>query len=190
MELDDLKHTWKNSSEQLDMSMRDERLKTRLTEITRSKHRLVSNILFEFVVATLMYAGVALTLSFYFQQVQLFIIKLIVIIFLGTLPIYYRLYLSMRWLRKIDYGRDIKSNLEEFVRYYRTTIRIYRVGGYVLIAVLFLVFITDTSFHALEAWVQASILIYLLLCALFIKPLTNRFYGRKLKVFESFKTSD
>ena len=190
MELDDLKHAWKNNTEHPEISAKDEHLKAQIAEIIRSKRGLSSNILFELIVAVFIYVIVGVVLGFYFQQVPMFIIKLVIIIFLGTLPIYYRLYLSMQWLKVIDYGRDIKSNLEEFIRYHKTTMKVYQIGGYSLIMLLFIVFITDTSFQAFEFWVRASVLFYLVICALLIKPLINRFYGRKLKVFEGFLATD
>lgn len=190
MELDDLKHAWRNNTEHADISAKDEHLKVKIAEIIRSKRGLASNILFELVTAAFIYVIVGVVMSLYFKQVPMFIIKLIIIIFLGTLPIYYRLYLSMQWLKVIDYGKDIKSNLEEFIRYHRTTMKVYQIGGYSLTVLLFIVFITDTSFQAFEFWVRASVLCYLVICALLIKPLINRFYGRKSKVFEGFLATD
>lgn len=190
MELDDLKHAWRNNIKHPEISANDEHLKVQIAEIIRSKRGITSYIRFELVLTAFIYTVVALVVGFYFEYVPMFIIKLIVIIFLGTLPIYYRLYCLMRWLKIIDYGRDIRSNLNEFVRYYKITMRIYLVGGYTLIALLFVVFITDTSFLALEFWVRAFVLSYLVICAIFIKPIINRFYGRKIKVFEGFLVGD
>ncbi len=129
MELDDLKHAWRNNIEHPQISANDEHLKVQIAEIIRSKRGIASYIRLELVLTAFIYIVVALVVGFYFEYVPMFIIKLIVIIFLGTLPIYYRLYSLMRWLKIIDYGRDIRSNLNEYVHYYKITMRIY--GGWV-----------------------------------------------------------
>ena len=186
MELDDLKRTWTKVPSTGSDRQSAEEFQRKLQPVIKSGSSLKRSFYIELIAAFIIYLSFLFVIVFFGSEVKSFIYKLAGITFFGTLPIYYRLYLSIRWLNRIDYGRDIKSNLFEFLIFYKTTIQVYRFGSYLVVLTLAVVFITDTSFLSQPLWLKSLILVYLGLMLLSISPLLTRFYGNRVKSFESF----
>ena len=98
----------------------------------------------------------------------------------------YRLYKAQRMIRAIDYSRDIKSNLIDFMIYYKTTLNLYRWGSYGLLTLMLLIFFMDKSFTDLDFKLQLGIVGYIILVMLLIGPYIRKAYGSKIKSMEAF----
>jgi len=180
MELDDLKQPWKEFHHQADHNEGPSKEVSQI--IGRSRNSLRKIFRIELLI------GLTVCLAFLIVAatgiVFPFLYKMVAITLIVPIPIYYRLYQSIRFMERLDYGKDLKTTLTEFIAYYRTTIRIYKWGSYLMIFLIFIVFLTDSSFQQLNRWYQSATILYLGLVTLIVNPFVNRVYGSKLKSFE------
>lgn len=183
MELDDLKSAWKH----LDVSSSQHTLDSKevLNLISQSHKRIKHAFVADVLIALGIWLSFVVVVIIFRQAVQLFLYKMVLTTVMFAIPIYYRLYRSIRFLTTIDYGKDIKTSLQEFIRYYKITIRYYQMGTYVMIGVLLILFFTDLSFLELALWIKGVIVLYLVLVSLLIQPLLKRIYWRKIESIES-----
>ena len=142
----------------------------------------ISKILVPFL---LIYFGF-LAVVFWGGDVKPFMYKLVVITLVAAVPMAYRLYKAQRMIRAIDYSRDIKSNLIDFMIYYKTTLNLYRWGSYGLLTLMLLIFFMDKSFTDLDFKLQLGIVGYIILVMLLIGPYIRKAYGSKIKSMEAF----
>lgn len=186
MELDDFKNIWSEADTMEGKTLSYERIHQILTSVRRVKKRISNRFKIEIVIALIIYMSFILVVLLYKNDVQLFLYKLVVFTFIFTTPIYFRLYKSIQFLTQVNYGRDIKSNIIEFLTYYKTTLQFYKWSSYSLILVLIVLFFTDASFLELRFELQAIIIFYLLLVLAASGPLIKKFYSRDTKPMEDF----
>lgn len=183
MELDDLKQAWK-IPEKLKPEAEDRDAIIRI--IHRSGKGIARMIVWEGAIAVVMFSFFAIVVIFFNDRISLFHYKLVVPIVLYAIPVYYRLYRSLQFLRNLDFSRDIRSTLKAFVGYYSTTLRFYRWGSYVALIFLLVIFLTDEKFLAIDWWIQAMVVGYLLLAMAVTGPFVKRMYGSKVRDIESY----
>jgi len=185
LELDDLKNTWKKLQSDELMPEQDERRKIKEI-IGRSRKGILTALAWEIILTTIIYTSFFGVVVLFPSSISSFHYKLAIIIGLFAIPVCYRLFRSASFLNQIDYGRNIHSNLTEFLVYFKTTIRFYRWGGYITICTLIVVFFTDASFIQLQGWIQILTLAYLIVFLLVLNPLIKQMYGKKIKLIEAF----
>jgi len=183
MELDDLRGAWK-TPEKLKPEAEDREFIVRV--INRSGKGITRMMLWEGIVAIVMFSFYGVVVIFFSDRVSLFHYKLIVPIVLYAIPVYYRLYRSLQFLRNLDFSRDIRSTLQIFVKYYSTTLRFYQWGSYAALLFLLVIFLTDSQFLAVDGWIQALVIGYLILAMIVTGPFVKRMYGSKAKEIESY----
>lgn len=181
MELDDFKTAWASAGHQPTPPDHEALLSliSKTSRGIRRSVRLDTSI------------GIAVALFFlimvkiYGAAVQIFQYKLMVMAVIYAIPIYVRMFRSIRLLDRFDFGRDMKEALTEFRDYYRGTLRFYRWSTYIMLTIMAIILLTDESFTALTARIQIMVLAYMGLAALLTAPLVNRMYGRQLQAIEN-----
>jgi hypothetical protein len=185
LELDDLKDTWKKL--QSDELMHEEEDRGKIKEIIgRSRKVILTSLAREIIPTTIIYLSFFGVVILFPSSISSFHYKLTIIIGLFAIPVIYRLFRSASFLKQIDYGLNIRTNLMEFLVYYKNTILLYRWGGYITICTLIVVFFTDASFIHLQLWIQALTLAYLIIWLIALNPLIKHMYGKKIKLIESY----
>lgn len=184
-ELDDLKNTWKNLQSHETKPGKEER--DRIKEIIgRSRKGILTALAWEIILTIIIYISFFGVVVLFPSSISSFHYKLIVIIGLFAIPVSYRLFRSALFLKQIDYGRNIRIYLTEFLAYFKTTMQFYRWGGYITICTLIAVFFTDVSFMNLQQWIQVFTLGYLITWLLALNPLIKHMYGKKIKLIEAY----
>jgi hypothetical protein len=185
LELDDLKNTWKNLQSNELMPEKEEWVKIKEI-IGRSRKGILTALAWEIILAIIIYISFFSVVVLFPSSISSFHYKLAIIIGLFAIPVSYRLFKSASFLKKIDYGRNIRTNLTEFLAYFKTTILFYRWGGYITISTLIVVFLTDASFRHLQLWIQVVTLVYLIIFLFALGPLIKHMYRKKIKRIEAF----
>ncbi len=186
MELDDFRKFW-NQSEMRDASLLKEReLLSKLDSYEKSGRSIRKAFLWEMLTIAVIYLGFIFVVIFLREGVESYMYKLVVVTLLGGLPVCYRLYKSQRWINNLDYSQDIKSNLEAFLVYYKTTLRLYQWCSYGTIGLLLILFFTDQAFLELDAALKAAIVIYMILFMLLTGPYIKKVYGNRVGSIEAF----
>ncbi len=184
MELDDFKSHWRHSAKDDDKSLTD--TQEILQIISRSKRGIQRAFLADILIATAVWLIFTLVVVFFRHIVMLFLYKMVFITVLFAIPVYYRLYKSIRFLHTIDFGKDIRTNLMEFLSYYKITLQFYLWGTYFMLFVMLGLFFTDDSFLQLPLWIKGVVVLYLALAFLFAGPLVRWMYGKKMESIERF----
>ena len=184
MELDDFKSLWKQSELTLGKSAPD--TEEILQIISRSRRGIQRAFLADILIATAVWFTFTLTVIFFRQTVQPFLYKLVLITVLFAIPVYYRLYRSIRFLNNIDFGKDIRTNLMEFLGYYKVTLQFYRWGTYFMMIAMLIVFFTDNSFLQLGFGIRSVVVLYMVIAFVFAVPLVKWMYGKKIASLELF----
>lgn len=183
MELDDLKIIWKESRTKVTTS--GEPQVHILKAITQSEKRIQRVLTIEIVLTIILY-GLFFAAVFSIQNIPSYQYKLVIVVGLFAAFIFYRMYKSLRFLRRIDFGKNVHTTLIRFLLHYKITLKLYQWGGYFTILVLFLLFFTDSSFLELQLWVKGLIVVHLLITMLAVGPVVKRVYGRKIQSIERF----
>jgi hypothetical protein len=174
MELDDLKKVW---NEQVPATGPTEDRESIQRLISRSNRSIVRALRLELAIGGILLAFYFGAMLFLDRPFSSFHYKMIIPILALAIPVYYRLNRSSQALKSIDFGGDVRSTLGEFLRYYRQTLRIYRLGAYVAFGLLIVIFLTDEKFLSLSATVQYAVIGYILLVALVTGPFIRWMYG-------------
>jgi hypothetical protein len=183
MELDELKSIWKKSTTATSDSSRENAPEvSRILETSRKGIGKVFAV--EIVVAIVLYVGFVLMVVLSGLAIQSFIYKLIIITALFALPIYYRLYRSIRFLSDMDFSADLKSNLVQFLVHYKTSLRFYKWATYLMVIVILIFFFTDDSFIALSTSLKIGTMLYMAFVSVIVGPLVNRVYGKRIHAIE------
>lgn len=186
MELDDFKESWKNARYVgKDSTEHDEK---KIMEILSSSRKSFRKSLFiESLLSITIYVASIIVFILFGAMIGSYLFKLVIITTIFTIPVYYRMYSSYKFLKKIDYGSDIKSNLLKYLTYHKVSLQIYKWGVYFLVAVLVVVFLLDDTFMKLDFWVKSIIFGYFTFIILITGPLVSFMYGKRLKEIEKHK---
>ncbi|NOS93992.1 MAG: hypothetical protein HOP30_18900 [Cyclobacteriaceae bacterium] len=185
MELDDLKAQWAKPDWNKAMSSGKE-VDEIHTIITKSRSGIRKMFSIEMSVGIIMYVLFGALALWVKDGVELFLYKLVGVITGFAIPIYYRIYQSIRLLETTDYGKDMKTHLSAFLTHYKITMAIYQWGSYLMIIGCLTVFYTDDSFNQQSLMMKVLITIYMFIAMIITKPFLKRFYGRKVKSMEEF----
>lgn len=186
MELDDLKEQWARpdwNNMQANHANEAEIIQGIISKSRRGIRRIFS---IEVGIGLLMYILFGILAFWVKESVSFFLYKLVAVITVFAIPIYYRIYRSIRLLETADYGKDMKTHLSAFLTHYKITMAIYQWGSYVMIIGAMIVFYTDESFMRQSLSAKIWITVYMIVCMIITKPLVKRFYGRKVKSMEAF----
>jgi hypothetical protein len=185
LELDDLKNAWKKlqSNELLPGKKECEKIRE---IIGRSRKGILTVLVWEIILTIIIYLSVFAVAVLFHSRLSSYHYKLAILVGLFAIPVFYRMSRSASFLNQIDYGRNIRTNLTEFLVYYKTTIQFYRWGGYITICTLIVVFFTDASFMNLQLWIQVMIVVYLIIVFFALAPLIKTVYGSKIKSIDIF----
>lgn len=186
MELDDLKEQWAKPDWNKAIDNDGKEAEKILAIISKSKRGIRKMLSIEMGIGVFMYVLFGVLAFWIKDDVEIFIYKLVGVITVFAIPIYYRIYQSIRLLETADYGKDMKSHLSSFLVHYKITMAIYQWGSYLMIIGCLTVFYTDSSFHRLSLVAKILITTYMIFALILTKPLVNRFYGRKVKAMEEF----
>jgi hypothetical protein len=184
MELDDLKTAWQENANG-SQNLESERQRV-MTIISGSRRSILRSFTIDIIVGIALNLSFAIVLIMFGSHVMPFLYKLMIGANLISLPIYYKLYKSTIYLKHLDFGQDMKANLETFLDYYRGTLRFYKRSTYLLIAALLLLFFLDDSFLQLDLWIKVAVVAYLGIFAVGIGWLIDRLYGRRISQIESY----
>jgi hypothetical protein len=94
------------------------------------------------------------------------------------------MYRSYRFLKRIDYGTDIKTNLLLYLAHHRLSLQFYKWGTYFLIVVLVVVFLTDDAFMKMEGVIKIIVFSYFGLVLLITGPIVSLLYGKRVRDIE------
>ncbi len=186
MELDDLKEQWAKPDWNKAMGASDKDVEEIHSIIANSRSGIRKMFSIEMGIGIFMYLLFGVLAIWIKDGVELFLYKLVGVITVFAIPIYYRIYLSIRLLETSDYGKDMKSHLSAFLTHYKVTMAIYQWGSYLMIIGCLVVFYTDDSFNHQSMIVKVMITIYMVIAMIITKPFLKRFYGRKVKSMEEF----
>lgn len=185
MELDDLKEKWKTANFQTPFELKDT-LERRISAIERSGRGIRRLFFFEMAVAFIIYAGFVLTVWYMADRVMSYMYKLVIVTAIAMIPIAWRMYKSQKWINSMDYTKDVRSNMVDFIRYYKLTLRLYQWGTYIIVVIILIIFYTDNDFDRLQGSIKMILVIYLGVVAALTEPYIRIMYGRRIKVFENF----
>lgn len=104
------------------------------------------------------------------------------------IPVLIRLYRSIQWKRNPDYSQDIASYLNDRIKYFRKTLRLYLWASYGILIITAAFFFTDDSFNKLSLFLKCLIVAYLLVFAVLLRPYIKKMYGDKLTIMEELIT--
>jgi hypothetical protein len=185
MELDDLKQTWKTTTFQSPFELKDT-LQRRIGEIKSSGRGLRKVFIIEMVIIAIIYIAFMLLVWFVTERVTTYMYKLVGVTSVAMIPIAWRMYKSQKWINSMDYTKDMRSNMIEFLTYYKITLRLYQWSTYAIIVVILILFYTDSDFERLDGNIQMTLVIYLGIVAVFTEPYIRIVYRRRITVFENF----
>jgi hypothetical protein len=185
MELDDLKEKWKSTTFQPRFELKDA-LERRISTLERSGRGIRRVFLIEMIIVSIIYAAFILLVWFMADSITSYMYKLVIVTAIATVPITWRMYKSQKWINSMDYTKDVRSNMVEFLRYYKVTLRLYKWSTYIIIALILVLFYTDNDFERLRGGIKMTLLIYLAVVAILTEPYIRIAYGRRISVFENF----
>jgi len=181
MELDDFKSAWASAG--LQPTPPDH--EALLTLISKTSRGIRRSVRLDTSIGIAVAVFFLVMVKIYGAAVQAFQYKIMVMAVLYAIPIYVRMFRSIRMLDKFDFGRDMKEALTEFRNYYRGTLRFYRWSTYIMLPIMAIIMLTDESFTELTIRIQIIVFVWLGLAALLTAPLVNRMYGRQLQAIEN-----
>lgn len=184
MELDDLKEQWRSTTFQSPFDLKDtlERRKA----IERSGKGLRLAFWIEMIIIAVAYAAFILTVWFMTDRVTSYMYKLVAVTGIAMVPIAWRMYKSQRWINSMDYTKDMRSNMIEFLVYYKVTLRLYQWSTYAIIVIILILFYTDSDYGRLPGNIKTILVVYLGIVAALTEPYIRIVYGRRITVFENF----
>lgn len=186
MELDDLKKQWHQAIPNASADTVKEAIEKKISNLERSGRGIRRAFWLEMLVVSVMYLCFIGILVYFNNHVMLFIYKIIGLIGLTTIPIMVRLYRMQKRTDDIDYSKDVRSNVIEFVRYYKKSLLIYEWGSYIIVVVTALMLYFDSSFMSLELKLKGLVFGYLVVVMIITRPYIYYVYGRKVSAFEDF----
>lgn len=186
MELDDLKEKWKASAVPSSTPDIREALEKKISAIRNSGRGIRRVFYIELAVAALSYVVLLLMAIYFGERMLTYMLKLIIITTIGSLPVIWRLYKSQQWINSIDYGQDMRSNMVAFLGYYRTTLKIYQWSCYLVIAITLVVLYFDHDFMALDMKVRIKIIAYMFAVGVLAVPYIWFLYGRRTSAIDAF----
>lgn len=182
MEINQLKEAWKKVEQQA-ASDSDKDLNLKLKAITSTQGKFRQYFRFEIIVF-LTAIVIAATVIYFSNDLDPYFYKLFTLVFLGSMPLNIRLFLSMKHILGIKYTSQLKDNIIATRNHLKTTIQFYYT--LVISTVIALVFMSwwDNFFLKLpKAW-QVGVMSYFLLFLIVSIYLIKKFYGSKLKELE------
>jgi len=186
MELDDLKEKWRASAVPSSTPDIREALERKISDL-RSSGRGIRRVFYiELAVAALGYVVLLLMAIYVGERMMTYMLKIIVVTTVGSVPVIWRLYKSQLWINSIDYGQDMRSNMVAFLRYYKTTLKIYQWSCYLVIAVLLVMLYYDNDFMALDMKIRLKIIVYMLSVGVLALPYIWFLYGRRTSAIDAF----
>ncbi len=184
MELDDLKKIWsENFHPPHDVELERQKVER---IIGGSRRSIMRSFTIDIIVGVGLNLAFVIVLMVFGSAVMPFLYKLIVAANLASLPVYYKLYRSTMYLKHFDFGQNIKANLENFLGYYRGTLRFYKATTYVLIIALLILFSFDDSFQQLEFWIKVAVFGYLGVFLVGTGWFIDRLYGHRISEINSY----
>lgn len=197
MELDDLKEKWKLAEPRSAGALRGgeprytpdvvkEALARKISALERSGRGIRRMFMMEMIVVIVIYLFFFLVVWVFGEKVMNFLYKLVIVTAIGSIPATWRLYKSQKWITSMDYSSDLRSNMVAFVTYFRTSIRIYKLSSYLVVAILILIMLFDHDFIRLPMTVKIITLAYMIAASLATGPYIRWAYGRRAAVFEDF----
>jgi hypothetical protein len=186
MELDDLKDKWRLSTDVPTRVGLHESLERSISEFEKSGKGIRRMFFIEvlFVLAVyVMFISIVWILG---DRVMGYLIKLVAIVGIGFLPVLWRLYKSQKWINSMDYTMDIRSNIHDFLVYYKRTLSIYKWSSYIVIVLTLVMLFADREFVSLPMWIKIVIVAYMITIFLLTAPYIRMAYGRKTEAFERF----
>lgn len=185
MELDDLKEQWKTATFQSPFELK-ETLERRITKLEKTGRGLRTTFLIEMSFVVVIYVGFILLVWFMADRVLTYMYKMVIATAIATAPIAWRMYKSQKWINSMDYSKDMRSNMVEFLSYYRITLRLYQWSSYLIIIVILLLMFTDGDFARLSPRIKTTVVIYMGAIFFLTEPYIRIVYGRRIAVFENF----
>ncbi len=186
MELDDLKQSWKSVDGAATADRVRQVLEQQLPSLASSGRGIRRAFLIEMSAVLIMYIVLFFLIWEMGDRFMSYMYKLIGLTTAVAVPISWRLYKSQRWANTLDFGKDIRTNVLAFLKYYDTSLKLYRWGTYVVVVVMGVVFYFDDEFSALPVSFKISVFAYLVVVILLTAPYINWVYGRKMKAFQRF----
>lgn len=183
MELDDLKQAWRKDAP-MEAKLPDDITKWATGRIDASRKALYRTVTTELVIVIMAYALMLAVIAFSKKQIPAFFYKTWGVATLGAIPISIRLIQSLRKIGKDDHSVPMVSHLEKGIKYFKHTIRLYRISTYVMLVVLVVLYLNDPFFASLSWEWKAGVFAYLLVFAAITDPYVNRFYGRRIRNME------
>lgn len=179
MDFEQLKDVWNKAEQQVENESNNE-LRHKLSAVTSTQQKIRQYFQYEIAIAV---TGVILfgLVVYFLVDLETYFYKLFAIIFLGSTPLNYRLYMSVKRLSNIDYSNQLQRNLILAKNHLKTTIRIYYTV--IVLTIVALVFMSwgDNYFLQLPVTWQVGIMAYFLLFLISSIYWVNRLYGRRLR---------
>ena len=186
MELDDFKKSWQGSPSigNFNSDSIDEIYIRQI--ISKSRSAIKKVLLKELIIGSALFIGFLLIVLFLGPKVESYFYKLVAVVFIISFPVYFRLFMSLRRLKKMDYSRDIKTNLTEFLLYNKTTIHLYQWGSLVSAIILLFIFHTDNAFLKQSFQMKILITAFIVVFGFISYFLIGKNYKSKVKAIEDY----
>lgn len=186
MELDDLKHSWKSTHDSASSDAVRQLLEQKLPSLASSGRGIRRAFVIEMSVVLVMYIVFFFLIREMSDRLMSFMYKIVGLTTVVAIPISWRLYKSQRLANTLDFGRDIRTNVIQFLTYYEKSLKMYKWGTYGMVILMFFVFYFDSDFSSLPLSLKLLVFGYLTVVILVTAPYVNWVYGRKMKAFQRF----
>lgn len=186
MELDDLKERWRASEGIPSKEEIRKDLEKWITEIRSSGRGIRKMFILEIGVALLMYAIFFVVVWVVGEKIMPFMYKMIAIVTIGAIPPVWRLFKAQKWINAMNYGNDMRSNMVDFLAYYKKTLVIYKVSFYVVIVASIAFMFTERSFTEMPFKWKSITILYTVGVGLLINPYIRFLYGGRTSSIEAF----
>lgn len=182
MDFDELKNVWKQAKQQSEAES-DKELNQILKSVTTAQHKIKQYFRFELMVLVSIFGFFVLAVCLA-SDIEPFFYKLAGIVFLGSIPLTVRIFLSLRQIMGIDFSNQLRKNLLNAKNHLKTTIVVYYSVLAVLVSLLVLMSWTDEYFLQLSTLWQAGTMIYFLLITVSYVLMVDKHYGKRLRELE------
>ncbi|MBW3466939.1 hypothetical protein [Arthrospiribacter ruber] len=183
MDLDQLKDVWKKAELQAATDSEEE-LRLKLQKVTSTESKLRKYFRFEITIA-LCAIVLILAIIYFSDDLEPFIYKLFSIVFLGSIPVTIRLYLSMKRIIGIKYTAQLKESITAARDHLKTTITLYYASIMVTVTALVIMSWFDNFFLQLPLAWKVGVMGYLFIFLIGSIRLVNKYYGSRLKELQA-----
>jgi ABC-type sulfate transport system permease subunit len=188
MDFDELKNVWEQAKQQNEAESEKE-LNQILKSVTTAQHKIKRYFKLEVMVLVSIFAFFVFAVCLA-NDIEPYFYKLAGIVFLGSIPLTIRIFLSLQKIMGIDFSDHLRKNLFNAKNHLKTTIVFYYSVLAVLVISLVLMSWSDNYFLQLSSFWQAGTMFYFLLITVSYIVMVDKHYGKRLRELEELLAQD